>query len=80
MLVLLTVAYFFFMVTKTTLVDTSSCVLEMFEVHSNILVDLLVMLAWVFNVVAISSPMEGLSVIVVLVGETTWATIRSWRG
>ena len=80
MLVLLTVAYFFFMVTKAVLVDMSSCVSEIIEVHSDVLVDLLVMLAKVFDAVAPSSPLEGLSIVAVLVGEMTWAAIRSWRG
>ena len=77
MFVLLTAAYFFFMVTEKVFVDTSLRVLEIIEVRSDILVDLLVMLVWVFNAVAPSSPLEGLSVIAVLVGETAWAAIRS---
>ena len=76
MLVLLEVAYFF-MVTKAAFVNTSSCISKIVEVHSNVLVDLLVVLAKVFDAVAPSSPLEGLSVIVVLVGEMTWAVIRS---
>ena len=56
MLVLLAAMYFFFMATKVVLVDTSSCVLEIIEVHSDVLVDLLVMLVKVFDVVAPSSP------------------------
>ena len=49
--------------------------------HSDVLVDLLVMLARVFDVVAPSSPLEGLSIIAVLVGEMTLAgaAIGSWR-
>ena len=39
MLVLLMVAYFFFMVTEVTLVDTSLHVSEIVEVCSNILVN-----------------------------------------
>ena len=73
MLVLLAVAYFFFMATKATLVDTPSRV-------SDVLVDLLVMLAKVFDAVAPSSLIEGLPVVVVLVDEMTWAAIRSWHG
>ena len=73
MLILLTAAYFFFMVTKAALVDTLSCISKIIEVHSDVLVDLLVMLARVFDVVAPSSPLEGLSIIAVLVGETTSA-------
>ena len=80
LLVLLTVPYFFFMARKTALVDTSSRILKIVEVHSDVLVDLLVMLAVMFNVVAPSFALEGLPVIVVLVGEATWAAIGSWRG
>ena len=80
MLVLLTVAYFFFMVTKAMLVDMSSCVSEIIEVHSDVLVDLLVMLAKVFDAVAPSSTLEGLPIIAVLVGEVTWVAIGSLRG
>ena len=80
MLVLLTVVYFFFMVTEAALIDTSSCVSEIIEVHSDVLVDLLVMSAKVFDAVAPSSPLEGLPVVAVLVGEATWAAIGSQRG
>ena len=80
MLVLLAAAYFFFMATETAFIDTSSYISEIVEVHSDVLVDLLVMLAVMFNVVAPSSTLEGLSIIAVLVSETTWAVIRSWRG
>ena len=68
------------MATEAMFVDTSSCILEIVEVHSGVLVDLLVVLVLMFDAVAPSSPVEGLSVIVVLVGEMTWAAIRSWRG
>ena len=68
------------MVTEAALIDTSSCVSEIIKVHSDVLVNLLVMLAKVFNTVAPSSPLEGLPVIAVLVGEATWAAIGSWRG
>ena len=74
------VVYFFFMATKVVLVDTLSCVSEIIEVHSDILVDLLVMLAKVFDVVAPCFPLEGLPIVVVLVGEATWAAIGSRRG
>ena len=74
------VVYFFFVATEVALIDASSRVSEIVEVRSDVLVDLLVMLAMVFGVVAPSSPLEGLSVIMVLVGEATWAAIRSWRG
>ena len=80
LLLVLLVAAYFFMVAKAAFVDTSSCISKIVEVHSDVLVDLLVMLAKVFDVVAPSSPLEGLSIVMVLVGETTWAAIRSWRG
>ena len=80
MLVLLAVAYFFFMAAKAAFVDTSSCISEIVEVHSDVLVDLLVVLAVMFDVVAPSSALEGLPIVVVLVGEATWAAIRSWHG
>ena len=44
------------MATETVLVDMLSCVSKIIEVHSDILVDLLVMLVRVFNTVAPSSP------------------------
>ena len=68
------------MVTKAVFVDMSSRISEIVEVHSDILVDLLVVLVVMFNVVAPSSTLEGLPVIVVLVGEVTWEAIRSWHG
>ena len=80
MLVLLAAAYFVFMATKAAFVDTSSCISEIVEVHSNILVDLLVVLAMMFNAVAPSSALEGLPVVAVLVSEATWVAIGSWCG
>ena len=77
MLVLLAVAYFFFMATKAALVDTSSRVSEIIEVHSDILVDLLVMLVKVLDAVVPSFPLEGLPVVAMLVGEAAWAAIGS---
>ena len=77
MLVLLAAAYFIFMATEVTFVDTSSCISEIVEVNSDVLVDLLVGLAVMFNVVAPSSALEGLPLVVVLVGEATWAAIGS---
>ena len=56
LLVLLAVAYFFFMATEAALVDTSSCVSEIIEVHPDVLVDLLVMLVKVFDAVALAPP------------------------
>ena len=80
MLVLLAAAYIFFMATEATFVDTSLRIPEIIEVHSDVLVDLLVGLTVMFNAVAPSSALEGLPVIAVLVGEATWAAIRSWHG
>ena len=57
MLVLLAAAYFF-MVTKTMLLDTPSCIPEITEVHSSVLFDLLVMLAMMLGAVAPGSPLE----------------------
>ena len=59
LLVLLTMAYFFFMATEAAFVDKSLCISEIVEVHSDVLVDLLVVLAKVFNVVAPRSPWMG---------------------
>ena len=70
-------AYFFFMVTEAAFVNTSPHILKIVEVHSNILVDLLVMLVMMFNEVAPSSALEGLPIIAVLVGEATLAAIDS---
>ena len=77
MLVLLAVAYFVFMATEAAFVDTSPCISEIVEVHSDVLVDLLVGLAVMFNVVAPSSTLEGLPIVVVLVDEATWVAIGS---
>ena len=80
MLVLLATAYFTFMATEAAFVDSSSCILEIVEVHLDVLVDLLVVLAVMFDAVAPSSTLEGLPVITVLVGEATLAAISSCRG
>ena len=80
MLVLLAVAYFFFMATEAVFIDTSLRISKIVEVHSDVLVDLLVVLAVMFTVVAPSFALKGLPIVAVLVGETTWAMIRSWRG
>ena len=77
MLILLAAAYFFYMATEAAFVDTSSCISEIVEVHSDVLVDLLVGLVVMFNAVAPSSALEGLPVIAVLVGEATLAAIGS---
>ena len=65
------------MATETALVDTSSCILEIVEVHPDVLVDLLVVLAVMFGAVAPSSTLEGMPVVMVLVGEATLVVIGS---
>ena len=80
MLVLLAVAYFFFMATEAVFVDTSSRIPKIVVEHSDVLVDLLVVLAVMFDAVAHSSTLEGLPVIAVLVSEVTWAAIGSLHG
>ena len=77
MLILLMAVYFFFMATEAALVDTSSRVSEIVEVHSDVLVDLLVMLAVMFNAVVPCSTLEGLPIIAVLVSEATLVVISS---
>ena len=77
MLVLLTAVNFVFMATEAVFVDTSSCISEIVEVHLDILVDLLVVLVVMFKVVAPSFALEGLPIVVVLVGEATLAAIDS---
>ena len=66
------------MVREMVFVDMSSRVLEIVDVRS----DILVVLARVVDVVAPSSHLERLSIVVVLVGKMTsaGAAIRSWRG
>ena len=49
LLVLLTAAHFFIMATEAVLVDMSSHVLKIVEVDSDVLVDVLVMLARAFG-------------------------------
>ena len=55
----------------------SSRILEIVEVHSDVLVDLLVVLVVMFGAVAPSSALEGLPVVAVLVGEATLVAIGS---
>ena len=55
------------MATEVTLLDMSSCISKVVEVHSSILFDLLVVLAMVFGAVAPGSPLRRQR----LVGETT---------
>ena len=68
------------MATEAAFIDTSSCISEIVEVHSDVLVDLLITLAVIFNAVAPRSALEGLPVVTVLVGEATWAAIGSLNG
>ena len=56
LLVLFTPAYFLFMATKTAPIDLTSRVLEVVEVRSDVLFDLLVVLMRVADVVPPSSP------------------------
>ena len=77
MLVLLAAVYFVFMATEAACVDTSSCISKIVEVHPDVLVDLLVVLAVMFSPVAPSSALEGLPVVAVLVSEATLAAIGS---
>ena len=65
------------MVTETVLIDTSSCISKIIEMHPDVLVDFLVMLAVIFGAGAPSSALEGLPIIVVLVGEAILAAIGS---
>ena len=65
------------MATKAAFVDMSSCILEIVEVHSDVLLALLVLLVVMFNVVAPSSALEGLPIVMVLVGEATLVAIGS---
>jgi len=71
LLVLLAAAYFFFMAIEAAFIDTSSCISKIVEVHSDVLVDLLVMLAEMFVAVAPSSTLEELPIVEVLVSEAT---------
>jgi len=50
-------SYFICMASKTSLVDTSSCVPKIAEVHSGVLFDLLVVLAMMLGAVASNSPL-----------------------
>ena len=52
------VAYFFFMATEATLLDTPSCIPKVTEVHTSVLFDLLVVLAMMLGTVAPDSPLE----------------------
>jgi len=48
--------HFIFMVTEATLLDAPSRILEVTEVHSSVLFDLLVVLAMLFGAMAPGSP------------------------
>ena len=81
LLVFLTPVYFF-MARETAFFDMTSCILEIVDACSDVLVDFLVMLARVVDVVPPSSPLEGLSIIVMLIDKmaSTGAAIGSWHG
>ena len=68
------------MATEAVFIDTSSRISKIVEVHSDILVNLLIVLAVMFDAVAPSSALGGLPVVAVLVDEATWAAIGSCRG
>ena len=74
-------AYFLFMARETTPINIASCVPEIVDVCSDILVDFLVVLARVVDAVPPSSPLEGLSIIMLLIGEmaSAGAAIGSWH-
>ena len=82
LLVFLTSAYFLFMAREMTSIDMRSCIPEIVDVRSDILVDFLVMLVRVVDMGPPSSPLEGSSMITMLIGETssTGMTIGSWHG
>ena len=63
-------------------IDMTSCIPEVVEVCSDILIDFLVVLARVVDTVPPSSPLEGSSLITMLVGKTASVgeAIGSWRG
>ena len=63
-------------------VNMTSSVSEIVEVHSDVLFDLLVVLTRVAKAVPPSSPLEGVCIIKMLVGEAASAgvAIRSWGG
>ena len=82
LLIFLMPAYFLLMPRETVPIDMTSCILEVVDVSSDILIYFLVELARVVDMVPPSSPLEGLSIITMLVGETAsaGAAIRSWCG
>ena len=59
MFVLLTAADFVFMATESAFVDASSCILTIVEMHPDVLVDLLVVLALMYGAIASSSTLGG---------------------
>ena len=56
MLVFLTLTYFLLMLRETVPIDMTSCILEVVDVCSDILVDFLVVLARVVDVVPLAPP------------------------
>ena len=73
MFVLLTVADFIFMATESAFVDTSSCISAIVEVHPDVLVDFLVVLAMMFGAVAPSSTLGG------CLSSWCWSVRQLWR-
>jgi len=82
LLIFLTLAYFLFMARETAPVNMTSCIMEIVDVRSDILVDLLVELVRVVDMVPPSSPLKGLSIITTLIDKMAFAraAIGSWRG
>ena len=69
------------MMRETAPIDMTPRVPEIVDVRSDILVDFLVALARVVDVVPPSAPLEGLSIITLLIGEmaSVGAAIGSWH-
>ena len=65
------------MATESAFIDAPLCISTIIEMHPDVLVNLLVMLAVMFGVIAPSSTLGGLPIIAVLVGEVTLAAIDS---
>ena len=72
MYVLLTAADFIFMATKSAFVDAPSCISMIVEMHPDVLVDLLVMLAVMFSAIAPSSTLGG------YLSSWCWSVKRLW--
>ena len=82
LLIFLMPAYFLLKPRETTAIDVTSCIPKVVDACSDILIDFLVVLARLVDTVPPSSPLEGLSIIMLLIDEMAFAgaAIRSWRG